>query len=377
MVKTILLFDMDGVLLHADGYHRALQSSVKLIGRNIGIEEPILSKEHIAQFEAGGVTHEWETLAICTAILLTQIWSVDQNVRIPRIINPSPDNFLIKGEDKFTKFLLNIDLKGKSPTAYAESFLLEQEIDLYPEQINYLQLILRSGLDIDKSPTLPIFQEYVLGSQMYEQTYNFPSHLNTKSYLELYDREALTKTNHGKLCKWLEYEYQHAVIFTNRPSQPPKGFFSTPEAELGATAIGLQDMPILGAGSLSWLANLESKPLSTYYKPNPVHTLAAMLFAVGKPLVQALKTAVEFYNGNQDLDIWLSLDGTKIFVFEDLLPGFKSAEGAKQLLSNNGINVELFLVGISKHPVKITSLSQMAHCINEDINQGMLPEIIS
>jgi hypothetical protein len=40
MNQIILLFDMDGVLLHADGYLRALQSSVDLIGRNIGIKEP-------------------------------------------------------------------------------------------------------------------------------------------------------------------------------------------------------------------------------------------------------------------------------------------------------------------------------------------------
>jgi hypothetical protein len=66
----ILLFDMDGVLLKADGYHQALESSVKIIGQNIGIEYPGLSRDHILKFEAAGVTHEWESLAICTAILL-------------------------------------------------------------------------------------------------------------------------------------------------------------------------------------------------------------------------------------------------------------------------------------------------------------------
>lgn len=368
---------MDGVLLHADGYHRALQSSVKLIGRNIGIEEPILSKEHIANFEAAGVTHEWETLAISTAILLTQIWHIDQEVRIPNNINPAPYHYLIRGEDKFTNFLQTIDLNGKFPTTYAESVLLEQDSHLNPEQIEYLKLILRSGLDHDLSPTFPIFQEYVLGSQLFTQTYNRPSQLNTKSYLELYDRKALSKTNHEKLKEWLKSEYNHAAIFTNRPNEPPKGFFSTPEAELGASAIGLPELSIVGAGSLSWLADLESKPLHTYFKPNPVHTLAALQVAIGKPLVQALKAAVELCFGNHDRKIWLPLEGSTIIVFEDLTGGFVSAQSAQQLLKNNGVHAELFLVGISNHPIKSKSLSQMAHHVIKDINQKILPEIIS
>lgn len=377
MNQTILLFDMDGVLLHADGYLRALQSSVDLIGRNIGIKEPLLSREHITQFEAAGVTHEWETLAICTAILLTQVWQINKEVRIPSLINLEPDSYLINGEDEFTEYLLNIDLRGISPTVYTESVLRKQESQLNSEQREYLRLILGSGLNLDISPTLPIFQEHVLGSKTYTRTYNLPSNLNTKSYLQLYDREALSITNRGKLNKWLESDYHHAVIFTNRPSQAPKGFFSTPEAELGAAAIGLQELPIVGAGSLSWLANLESKPWHTYYKPSPVHTLAALQCALGKKLTESLKVAVDLYNGNQDRNDWLPFEGSKVFIFEDLLSGFMSARSAQQLLYINGVNVEMLFVGISSHPAKSKSLSQMANCIIEDINQGILPEIIS
>jgi hypothetical protein len=126
MKHTIILFDMDGVLIHADGYHRALQSSVRLIGRSIGIEEPILSKEQISHFEAAGVTHEWETLAICTAILLIQVWQHDGEVRIPRDINLTPERFLIRREDRFWNFLHEIDLQGKEPTSYAASTLNDQ-----------------------------------------------------------------------------------------------------------------------------------------------------------------------------------------------------------------------------------------------------------
>ena len=376
MSHTILLFDMDGVLLHADGYHRALQASVELIGRNLGIEEPNLSKEHIANLEASGVTHEWESLVICTAILLTQIWRIDQNIRIPSNINPTPHQYLMRGEDYFNGFLQNIDLNGESPTIYTEALLLEQEGHLSAEQKEYLKFILRNGQDHRQSSTLHIFQEFVLGSRLFTQTYNRPSQLNTKSYLELYDRAALSKTCHDQLIEWLKSDSHHAAIFTNRPSKPLRGFFGTPEAELGAASIDLQDLPIIGAGALSWLANLETKPLHIYFKPNPVHALAAIQIALGNSLEQALKAALDFYNRNYEREIWLPLEGSTIIIFEDLKGGLVSAQSAQQLLEKSGIHAEMILVGIGKHPIKVKSLSPVAHHVIEDINHEILPEII-
>jgi len=377
MERTIILFDMDGVLLQADGYYRALQSSVRTIGRNIGIEEPILSREHIAKFEAAGVTHEWETLAICTAILLTQVWQIDPKIRIPKIINPSPDQFLIYGEDQFAEFLLNIDLNGISPTDYAGAVIFKQNSNLNTEHMEYLRLILGSDLDLDSSPTLQIFQEYVLGSPTFSETYHLPSHFNTESYLHLYDREALSIENQYKLKSWLESDQHQAVIFTNRPSQPPEGFFSPPDAELGAAAIGLQILPIVGAGSLSWLAALDSKPWDEYYKPHPVHTLAALQLAVGKSLTDALKQAEDLYHGTQELDVWSTLEGSRIFVFEDLTPGLISARSARQILLDYGIKVEFIFVGVSNHPLKRKSLSQYTDFMIDDLNQNILPRIFS
>jgi hypothetical protein len=376
MEHTIILFDMDGVLIHADGYHRALQSSVRLIGRSIGIEDPKLSKEQISHFEAAGVTHEWETLAICSAILLIHVWQQDEYIRIPGEINSEPDDFLIKGEDRFWEFLNEIDLQGKEPTIYATTTLFEKNNTLNTEQRKYLELVLRSGMDIEKSPTLRFFQELVLGSSQYSQVYRLPACLNTESYLELYDRKALSEENHKGLKAWLESDSCHAVIFTNRPSQPPEGFFSTPEAELGASAIDLEDLPIVGAGSMSWLANLESKPLATYYKPDPVHALAALQVAVGEPLPQALRMAADLSRRSGNRDAWLKFERAKVIVFDDMVPGLKSALEAQRILSEINVDVELMCVGLTKHKTKAKSLSLLTNNLIEDINEEVLPKII-
>jgi hypothetical protein len=55
---TILLFDMVGVLLEAQGYHRALQNTVSLIAASLGYENPILTPDDIAAFDSSGVTSE-------------------------------------------------------------------------------------------------------------------------------------------------------------------------------------------------------------------------------------------------------------------------------------------------------------------------------
>jgi hypothetical protein len=64
-------------------------------------------------------------------------------------------------------------------------------------------------------------------------------------------------------------------------------------------------------------------------------------------------------------------------VFEDLVPGMKSAQDAQKILSEIKVDVDLLCVGITAHKTKAKSLSQYANCIIEDLNEGILPEIIN
>lgn len=377
MKRTFLLFDMDGVLLQADGYHRAMQSALKIVGKNIGVQDPILTIEQISQFEAAGVTHEWETLAICTAILLIQIWQIDPEIRIPSSLDPEPGEYLIMRDERISDFLKDIDLAGKSPTRYAEGQLLNNAPHLGPEQIDFLKSLFGSGINLNLSPIFRVFQEYVLGSRLFGQIYKFSPCLDTESYLDLYDREALSKNNRDNMLKWLSTDLHRAAIFTNRPSKTPDEFFSTPDAELGAAAIGLEELPILGAGALSWFASEQAKPWDEYFKPHPVHVLAALQLASGKPLSEAIKTAADFYYGDKGPEIWSGFEGSKVYVFEDLTPGLISAQAAKRILLDSGIELDFVFVGVSGYINKRKSLSKYADFLIDDINQVILPGIIS
>ena len=73
----ILLFDMDGVLLVPAGYHKALQETVRRVGHALGYKEAEVSPAAIAEFEAAGATSEWDSSAMCAALLLMRLWESD------------------------------------------------------------------------------------------------------------------------------------------------------------------------------------------------------------------------------------------------------------------------------------------------------------
>ena len=219
-----------------------------------------------------------------------------------------------------------------------------------------------------------------MGSLEFSQTYNCASQLNTESIPQKYNQAALTSANLDKLIAWLKFNHHQAAIFTNRPSKPPDGIlrmFSTPEAELGAASIGLQQLPIIGAGSLVWLAEQKSQPAQAYIKPNPVHALAALQAAIGKPIPMALNLANDLANGSGDIAEWVPIKDSKIMAFEDSAGGLVSAKKAVQILDQNNIYTDLQLIGVSDQPTKVKPLAQIADQVITDINADVLQKIIA
>ena len=78
-----LLFDMDDVLLMPGAYHRALQQTVRLVAAALGYGELNLSQGDIQAFEAAGVYSEWDTSAICAALMLENAWTFDPAIQLP------------------------------------------------------------------------------------------------------------------------------------------------------------------------------------------------------------------------------------------------------------------------------------------------------
>jgi len=358
----ILLFDMDDVLLEAHGYHRALQDTVSLIGTSLGYENVSLTLDDIAVFEASGVTSEWDSSAICFALMLQKAWSVEPKKQLPNQINPisytklniEPPDFKL-----FAAALGESSLKSLRPRVRAERLIINNADPLTNLQRNMILDILNNARRIDGSLTHRVFQELILGSLEFKRTYNLESFFNTASYLSKYDLPTLSLKQNALLIEWLQHPSHRGVILTNRPSRAPQGYFCTPEAEIGAQLVGLNHLPIAGFGGLIWLSDTHGLGQEVYIKPSPVHALTALRLALGDSQEDALETAAALAVGNQLDPTWQHLQDAQVSVFEDTTGGLESLLAASTFLQAFDIRFEIQLFGISSNDQKRISLESV------------------
>jgi hypothetical protein len=367
MTTEIYLFDMDGVLLEPRGYHESLRTSVKRIGAALGAPHTDLADNQIAKFEALTVTNEWDTLAICTALILLDIWRVDGKVRLDGI---APNTIVILDQKTdFDEFLATFEDVGNLPGYSCYQKIINDNPWLNNNQRDYLQHILFNCRDIYQSPTLPIHQETVLGSQKFHETYDLNPKLDTQSYLLIHDRPIFNKNNQKIFSRWLGKSTNFAGILTNRPSSTPPGYLSSPEAELGAELVGLGDLPILGSGILAWYAKTQlGLPDYSLLKPNPVHTLALLQMCLGCSRNEALDKAVSLWREEAAIADWQALQRSAITIFEDSAKGLYSGIEARDLLKKIGIDCRLNLIGVTNNPIKRKALKNVSDSILPNIN---------
>jgi phosphoglycolate phosphatase-like HAD superfamily hydrolase len=366
----ILLLDMDSVLLNPKGYYRALQETVRLVATALGYTGRHLTDDEIENFEAAGVTSEWESSAICACLMLRQVWRSEIDVDLPDspplpIVEPHgldwPD---IAG---FFKALADDDPDGK-PLQRAEALLAASEPD--PEHAKRYRQLLRACRRIERSLTHRLFQELALGSPEFEATYGLEPVLHSPSYLFEYDESQLPAAHRSLVLAWLDHADHKAVIFTNRPSAPPDGYFDTPEAELGRKVVGLDPVPIVGAGGAGWLAHRQGLDIDTFLKPSPVHGLAALAMAQLGDQEQALVAAHTTHSGGPH-EAFERLRNAQVYVFEDSVKGLRSAALARDRLATHGIEIDVIPLGVSPGGPKRERLRAYGAEVYSDISEAL------
>lgn len=173
----VLLLDLDDVLIEQVAYHQSLKGCVERVGRWCGFEAIGLTDEDIAVFESLGVTSEWDSSAICAALLLDRAWSVDPDCALPaspdapdgRLHNlPAPDF------QSFFRATLERGVSGIEARRRTEGRLLAGR-EHTPEQRQALQTTLRYAYDGERSLTNRIIQELNLGAAEFEACYGRPA----------------------------------------------------------------------------------------------------------------------------------------------------------------------------------------------------------
>lgn len=368
MKHTFILFDMDGVLLKHGGYHQALKASVQRIGKMLGAPYAQITTDQIAQFEALSVTNEWDTVAICTALILIQVWRINSSMRLTADPATNPRT-LLPEQPNFQEFLDSFDQVGPLPGESAYQKIVNENLWLTPDQRSHLREILCNCRDIYQSLTLPIHQEAVLGSRAFQDNYQRQPKLNVESFLLKYDHPILTPENAFHLRAWMEDTRHHVGILTNRPNGTPPNFVSAPEAELGAKLVGLESIPLLGSGSLNWFAETKCNlPQHTFLKPHPVHALGLIQMCLGHKVTEALSRSVALCHGHASKSSWERLQGATVLIFEDSVKGLESGIAAKSLLDALDLEIHLKLIGVTENSIKKKALLGVADEIIPTIN---------
>ena len=347
----ILLFDMDGVLLEPKGYHKALIETVRLVSRSMGFEDFILSDKDIAQFEALGISSEWDSSALCAALLVVDASTIDKEFRVPTSLSTV---HMLQYKRRIKLPELFEALKGQ-PAELPAVLRAQQAIEdiAYKYHVDPKQpsQIIKNSKSIKHSLTLNVFQELVLGSENFERTYQRENQLNVESYLQKYDKLLLINPLKDKLLRWLEDPQHNAAIMTNRPSAIALGKAGTPEAELGAELLGLDSLPIIGNGEIRWLAQKTNADVGALMKPAPTHALAAAFVALGNRFEDSLINAYNLIHSDHSTEA-NALSKSTVYVFEDTAAGIISVEGMQRVLKKNNTLIQIHKFGVSPDPIK-------------------------
>lgn len=359
MTNKFILFDMDGVLLEPSGYINSLQSAVQRVGKALGAPNTILTKEQILWFDAHDITNEWDSLAICTAMILLLVWQSAPEVRLK---NPTRAAATITQESPaFDAFLRTFTLDSDLPGESAFRYLIQKNAWLNQKQKEHLKIILFTCRDIFRSPILPIYQETVLGSDFFQENYQLDSQLDIESYLLKFDRPVLRDKKYQGLLKWHQKNNHHMGIMTNRPSASPPGYISSPEAELAAKLVNLEFLPLLGSGKLAWYATTHCDlPEHTFLKPNPVHALALIQMCLGHSFIEAMQLGIALWQEQAQRSDWQALKDANLIIVEDAVKGLQSGQKACELINQMDINTSVTLIGIATNAEKQKALDQIA-----------------
>jgi hypothetical protein len=391
-MRRLLLFDIDSVLVEPNGYWTGIQHTVGLYAQRLGYPPDVVpSHADIQVFEACGLTSEWDSCPACVAALLIGALA---GVSPP----PAPDHlvhWLFRPEEPLVSgvtpappppgFFAGLARQVRAVARPGErmSHAAQRALLAYAPGPLWMAVhaLLDDTHDIARAPVTQVFQQFALGDARYCECYGREPFIHGPSLLELHDRPLLDVAHRSRLRALLAAG-AGACLYTARPSRPPRGSGAdphgfSPEAEIAAALVELDDLPLIGFGEVSWLAAERHQRPDRYLKPSPVQALAAigaaLLGAEGE--AQALRAAATLAEEHLLLAPFTALQGdepTRVIVFEDTERGAHAVLQAVELLNAAGCAVEAQVVAVvAPGGVKAQALAPLSALVVADVNAAI------
>ncbi len=385
---NLLLFDVDGVLVYDHAYRAGVSAVLDYFGGLMGRAAPTIDEAAIEAFHAHSYTNEWDIVPLGVGVMLIETLAHSSNARLA--VAP-PIEFLgqiqadYAEQFPFEQYLDQTDLATGNPSAKAQAVLLSASDRLINDDQNrqlvqaFLRDLLADPYDLAQTITTQVFQEHVLGSTAFSDTYGLPPRFDLPGLLQTEDRPALQPAAKSQIDTLAQSGRARVCVYTARPSLPPadvpdrstlRAAGYSPEAELAVQLIDLADYPLVAMGRMLWLAQQIDQPVETLTKPAPVQALAAIAAAITKQEAASLMAAYGLAAHDELTEPFESLrsESLHVWVFEDALPGLHAARGAVKLLCRHEIDAHLHAIGISAGGLKADVLKSQCEIIVPDVN---------
>jgi hypothetical protein len=380
--QTLLLLDVDGVLVHPVGYKAALRATIDRVATVMGQPGIELSDDEIAVFEACGITNEWDSSAICVSALVMAALAAQPDLRRDTL-NDTLDAVRTAGlniaRPDFVEVARTIAARNTNGQIPALVYL-EMAAERAPAaDVALISTLLADIYTLD-TLTTRVFQTHTLGSARFLSTYGVPAPFESESYLSVYDVSLLSAAHRAALLRWQSQPGSGAAIFTARPSLPPPGTHLdplpgyAPEAELALELLDLDGaLPLIASGRVGWIAAQYGRAASDYIKPAPVQALAAIGAAACGDERAALQAAATLAEKRELTGPLADLAGqqVRVIVFEDAPTGVRAARLAVDRLREAGLDIALEAVGVSPQRDKRAALAAVSKHVVDDINAGL------
>jgi hypothetical protein len=377
---VVVLFDLDGVLIRPGGYRAAVEASINHFSDRMGLGKQAPAEEDVSLMEACGITSEWDMVPIFLAILLENI---------SRLRNePLPDCSLPDLLPRITAMGLSLKRSYRRAilklARYLDVHLPPAEAVLAAVQSGktmphlrgkqFVRELLSNTRSTKDSFTTRIFQTFILGNEGFQANYGIEPDFKSESLLKLNDRCLLNREDQYLLRDMINQQVIKVSVITARPSLPPsfedgkKNDYS-PEGEMALKLTGLENVSLIGYGTMQYLADLVHTSPDSLIKPSPVQALAAIAFPFNQDEKRVLKWSAAFVGLATDEDWMVDLPARiEVHIFEDSPIGIQASQAAAALLNKNKYTVTVKAWGIATNQDKIRALEAVGATVFPEIH---------
>jgi hypothetical protein len=390
---TVVLFDIDGVLIEPGGYRYAMRDAMRHFLQRLGQVHWQPDASFVEQFESHMITSEWDMLPLTLCHFLDHSLQFLQPAQPWQTLADAAADFAqYPAMPAPTQLFAVIDqigaiVNGRSgnPSLWIYESRTEGAFPFARLQNHpVLTSLLAHTRDIQRSETMRIFQQHIIGSDNFRAYYHTEPDLDLPNYLTLYDTVPLKPALFQALQDKIDRRELFVSIYTARPSMPPAGISPngdgaySPEAEQAAALLPWHGVYLSAYGKVYWLAQQTSFHPEELLKPSPAQALSAIAYHFTGEEARALQWAADVFQASHTNTLTsayaerISLPAQLVLhVFEDSPNGLSGGIQAAGLLRAIGVDVDLYLWGVSANPVKQTALRAQGGQVFSDVNQAV------